>query len=66
MRIKSETIKAKTYPLMADAVEVGLRLGWNRAHKHTDAPTPDAIQEAQADAVMIEIAERFTFSDDYE
>ena len=66
MRIKSETIKAKCWPLMSDAVEVGLRLGWNRAHKHVEHPTPEAIQAAQAQEVMNEIAERFLFSDDYE
>jgi hypothetical protein len=66
MRILGETIRAKAYPLKREAVEVGLRLGWHRAHKHTERPTPDAIQEAQEQAVMTEISERFSFSDDDE
>lgn len=64
MKITSETIRAKVYPLMADAVEVGLLRGWNRAHKHVEHPTPEAIREAQEQAVMSEICERFQFDGD--
>lgn len=66
MRVKSETIKAKTYPLMREAVEAGIAFGYHRAYKHTNTPEPQDIMSAIKDAVMHEIAERFTFSDDFE
>jgi hypothetical protein len=66
LKITSETIRAKAYLLMREAVEVGAAYGWQRAHKHVEHPTPEAIQDAITDAVMNEIAERFSFSDDYE
>jgi hypothetical protein len=64
MRITSETIRAKVYPLMREAVEAGIAYGWMRAHKHVDDPGPDAIKEALEQAVMNEICERFQFDGD--
>jgi hypothetical protein len=64
MRITSETIRAKVYPLMREAVEAGVSYGWLRAHKHVDDPEPDAIKEAVEQAVMNEICERFQFDGD--
>lgn len=66
MRVTSETIKAKVYPLMREAVEAGIAYGWQRAHKHVDQATPEALKQAMEDAVMNEIAERFIFSDDFD
>lgn len=57
--VGSEQLVAKVWPLLHEAVEVGVTIGWNRAHKHTDTPEPAAIQDAIHDAVMHEIAERF-------
>lgn len=65
LRIKSETLKVKVWPVLTAAVETGLLLGWNRAHKHTPTPTPEAIREAQEQAIMFEIGERVTVEDDW-
>lgn len=51
----------KFYPVLAQCLETGLVLGWNRAHKHTDAPTPEAIQAAQHAAINDQIHEWFDF-----
>lgn len=64
MRIASETIRAKTYPLMREAVEAGIAYGWHRAYKHTNTPEPAAIMEAIEEAVMNAICERFEFEGD--
>lgn len=66
LRISSEKIRAKVYPLMRDAVEVGVAYGVARAYKHTDTPSREQLREAVEQAVMQEISERFSFSDDYE
>lgn len=61
VKITSEAIRAKVYPLMRETVEAGVLYGWTRAHKYTDAPTPEDIREAIEQAVMTEICERFEF-----
>ena len=64
LKINSEAIRAKAYPLMREAVESGVAYGWIRAHKYDDAPTPDAIKDAIEQAVMDQICERFAFEGD--
>ena len=58
-------MKAKEYEVLHRAVEEGILLGWNRAHKHWDGPPTDAVRdpilEAIQDAVMLTITEWFDF-----
>jgi len=54
-------MKAKEYPLLVEAVEVGGARGYNRAHKHIDNPTKENIIDMVVDCVIEEICERFTF-----
>lgn len=49
----------KVYPLLLDAVESGVRYGWNRAHKHEDNPSEEIVIQRITDSVMTEIFERF-------
>lgn len=53
---------ANEYNLMEQCVEDGVSIGWLRAHKHTDTPTPTQIQQQIMDAVMNEICEWFVFN----
>lgn len=62
-KVGSQLIRAKVYPLMQDAVDAGVRYGWNRAHKHDSTPSEDIIVNAITDAVMNEICEKFEFLD---
>jgi hypothetical protein len=41
-------------------IENALKYGWNRAHKHTEAPTMDQIIEEQLSEVENAIAEAIT------
>lgn len=54
-------MKPKEYAVLQYAVELGVSLGWNRAHKHVDEPTADQIKEAIERAVTNEITEWFDF-----
>lgn len=54
-------MKAKEYNLIVQCVESGVRLGWNRAHKHEEHPESESIQQAIQNAVMNEICEWFDF-----
>jgi len=49
----------KTWPALGDALEVGARIGVNRAYKHTDTPTREQIAEAVVEAQLAEIEMRF-------
>jgi hypothetical protein len=57
-------MKAKTYQLIQECVENGVQLGFNRAHKHTDTPSDEELQNKIIDSVMIEICEWFSFNED--
>jgi hypothetical protein len=57
-------MKAKTYQLIQECVENGVQLGFNRAHKHTDTPSDEELQNKIIDSVMLEICEWFTFDEE--
>lgn len=60
-------MRAREYCLAERCVQDGIMLGWDRAHKHTDSPTKEAILENISQAVMLELTEWFMFEDiDYE
>jgi hypothetical protein len=52
-------LKAKVYPLVCDAIEVGIDRGYRRAYKHIDNPDEDQIKSAIYEAVLQEMFERF-------
>ena len=62
-RIRGEC-RVSAYRVLSRAVEEGVALGWNRAHKHTDRPSEEDVRSKIEDAVMIEISQYFDF--DYE
>lgn len=51
------------YKLIEFCVETGARMGWSRAHKHTDTPSSNQVQDAIVEAIMLEISEWFDFED---
>lgn len=57
-------MKVKSYAVLSNAVELGVMYGWNRAHKHTDTPSEDEIKTQIQQAIMNEICEWFSFSDE--
>lgn len=52
-----------TWECFSRAVDEGVAYGWNRAHKHTDTPTPEAVREAIERAVMDALAEVIEWPD---
>jgi hypothetical protein len=53
-------MRANEYLVLEMAIEQGVDLGFNRAHKHTDQPTPEQIKDAIHHAVLNEVCEWFT------
>ena len=58
-------MRVKTYVVLERALEEGFRVGWNRAHKHTDTPRQDVIESEVIRAIQNAIDEVFVFPDDY-
>lgn len=56
-------MKPNEYKILLEAVEEGASYGYQRAFKYSHNPTPDAIQAAIVDAVMLQICEYFYFED---
>ena len=54
-------MKPKTHQLLEFAIENGLQLGYQRAHKHNDQPGEDYILYQQLEAIMLEIHNWFDF-----
>lgn len=58
------SVLVRTREIVSRAVEEGVSLGWERAHKHTDMPTHDDITDAISRAVMDELCDILEFVDD--
>lgn len=54
-------MRADEYRVLADCVERGVALGWNRAHKHEDVPEAESIREHIERETMNAITEYFWF-----
>ena len=50
--------------ILEHCVEVGLEHGYNRAHKHTDAPTRAVMLEEMERAVWLKIDTYFKFENE--
>ena len=57
-------MKVKSYRVLQRALEEGFEWGWQRAHKHTDTPTKQMIQENVLREIGNAIDEVFHFDDD--
>jgi hypothetical protein len=57
-------MKPKILPLLDVCIETGIQLGWQRAHKHTDNPTPDHVYTQIYQAIWSELDEWFDFQKD--
>lgn len=54
-------LQLNTYNIIREAVEIGIRVGLNRAHKYADDPSRDTLQSSIEDAVMNQLCETVVF-----
>ena len=54
-------MKPKIYNILSDAIEDGIRYGYQRAHKHTDDPDRAVIENEIHNAIMGQIFQYFDF-----
>jgi hypothetical protein len=60
---KGRRMKPNAYLLLIRCIEDGIRLGYNRAHKHTDTPSEQTLKNEIENAITNEICEWFTFDE---
>ena len=53
------TLKPNTYKIVEQAVEEGVRFGWNHAHKHVACPGGEAIRENIISDVMLAMSDPY-------
>lgn len=56
-------MRAKTRVLIEQCIEDGIRLGYQRAYKHTDKPAIEDVWAMQEREVMMQIDEWFEFDE---
>ncbi len=66
LRVDRGALRVRAYPVLVEAIEAGVAIGWRRAFNHDDAPSADAIREHIEREMMNEICARFDFPDDSE
>ena len=59
----SGTMRVRTYEVLARAVEEGFRRGWSRAHKYSEHPTHEQLEENVINCILGDICEVFDFDD---
>ena len=57
-------LKPKTWEVLRMAVEEGVAYGYQRAHKHTDQPSEEAVKQAIEEAVLNAIGNWFHMDDE--
>ena len=57
-------MKARDSLVLERCVEVGIKLGLNRARKHQEAPTEAEVVQSIQRAIMDEVEEWFIFEED--
>lgn len=58
-------MKVNGYRVLEHCVELGTNYGWNRAHKHVDNPSEQAIKEEIINQIMNEITMWFSFDSEF-
>ena len=61
---KKSQLRPRTFKVLEQAVHDGVVLGWNRAFKHDENPSPDMIQDTIRANVLQQIDEWFLFDDE--
>ena len=62
--VTSAPMRVRTYEVLRRAIEDGVATGWRRAHKHTDEPTAEVVQDQIVTAILNEVCEWFAFDEE--
>lgn len=59
-------MKANMHKILEHVLDVGIELGWRRAHKHTDTPSAELLKNSIEQALWDELYEWVVFDDPQE
>ena len=59
-------MKANMHKILEQCIDTGLELGWQRAHKRTDTPSPELVKMTIEHAIWQELYEWILFHDSQE
>lgn len=62
-RINAQTVAVKARNVLADCIENGIAIGYNRAHKHVDDPSEQMLKISIEHAIWNEIDDYFLFDE---
>ena len=57
-------MRVRTSIVLEDCIDKGIELGWNRAYKHVDNPSPDDIKFHIERSISESVSEYFNFDDE--
>jgi hypothetical protein len=57
-------MKPKTFVILSQCIEDGIKRGYRRAFKHAESPSEETILSSIGDCVIGSIYEFFTFEED--
>lgn len=57
-------MKPRSYYILSQCIENGVRRGWRQGHKHVESPSEDYVMECIDNCVMGEILTYFSFDDE--
>ena len=56
-------MKVKIERVIEDCLSTGIKLGWNRAHKHVENPNEEFVKDTIHDCIMEQFYDYFTFDE---
>ena len=59
-------MNANMHKILEHVLDVGIELGWRRAHKHTDTPSAELLKNSIEQAIWDELYEWMVFDDPQE
>lgn len=59
-----DSIRLDAYNIISNAIENGIELGWNRAHKHVEAPSKDHLLDEIHRNIMNNLCDIIKFDDE--
>lgn len=59
-----DSIRLNSYRIISDAVESGILIGWNHAHKHVESPAKDHLLNEIHNQVMNSLCDIIKFDEE--
>ena len=62
-KITASVLRVNFYSIISDAIDRGIDIGWNHAHKHTDNPGEEMLKQHIFQDIMNELCDILEFDE---